>query len=78
MCNQLIRGVHETHLHYYPFSQEPTHSQTPSGSSLNKLQMGEEVRVHAASRFFLHNMVVSSMHYIRHQQYCMYSRVVSM
>ena len=39
-------NVHETHLHYYPFSQEPTHSQTPSGSSLNKLQMGEEVRVH--------------------------------
>ena len=39
-------NVQETHLHYYPFSQEPTHSQTPSGSSLNKLQMGEEVRVH--------------------------------
>ena len=38
-------NVHETHLHYYPFPQEPTHSQTPSGSSLNKLQMGEEVRV---------------------------------
>ena len=39
-------NVHETLLHHYPFSQEPTHSQTPSGSSLNKLQMGEEVRVH--------------------------------
>ena len=39
-------NVQETHLHYYPFSQEPTHNQTPSGSSLNKLQMGEEVRVH--------------------------------
>ena len=38
--------VQETHLHYYPLSQEPTHSQTPSGSSLNKLQMEEEVRVH--------------------------------
>ena len=50
MCNQLIRcahfNVYETHLHNYPFPQEPTHSQTPSGSSLNKLQMGEEVRVH--------------------------------
>ena len=39
-------NVHETHLHCYPLPQEPTHSQTPSGSSLNKLQMGEEVRVH--------------------------------
>ena len=77
-------NVHETHLHYYPFSQEPTHSQTPSGSSLNKLQMGEEVRVHicmyvyAASGFFLHNMGVSFIHYVRHQQYYVYSRVVSM
>ena len=34
-------NVHETHLHCYPLPQEPTHSQTPSGSSLNKLQMGK-------------------------------------
>ena len=32
-------------LHCYPFPQEPTHSHTSSGSSLNKLQMGEEIRV---------------------------------
>ena len=85
MCNHSLDGfinVQETHLHYYPFSQEPTHSQTPSGSSLNKLQMGEEVRtcthVYAASGFFLHNMGVSSIHYVRDQQYCEYSKVVSM
>ena len=28
------------------------------------------MHVYAASGFFLHNMGVSSMHYIRHQQYC--------
>lgn len=32
-------------LFYSNFSQEPSHSQTPSGSSLNKLQFGEEVWV---------------------------------
>ena len=70
-------NVHETHLHYYPFSQEPTHSQTPSGSSLNKLQMGEEVRVCMYVQHLDSSCTIwvypPYTTYIRHQRYCMSS-----
>ena len=72
-------NVHETHLHCYPLPQEPTHSQTPSGSSLNKLQMGEEVRVHMYMQHLDSSCTIySSTSSVCTLLYCMYSRVVSM